>query len=153
MSVLERFRWLLNAKKITLKEFAQKSGFGESALKAFNTGRTEYPRLDFCFAVKKVFPYVSLDWLVMGEGEKWISAPPEWMDPDWSATGNTAENIPAHEAKLLEESSAKEIAQAESIVMKLLLRELKRMRQDMKTKNPELIEEYGLDELLDDILE
>jgi transcriptional regulator with XRE-family HTH domain len=153
MSIKQRFKYLLKVHNFSQKDFAEESGYGISAIKMYLTGRTKVPKVDLCEAVKKVFPHVNLNWFIMGEEPKWVSPPPFNVDPDWSATGNAVENIPAHEAKLLEESSAKEIAQAESIVMKLLLRELKRMRQDMKTKNPELIEEYGLDELLDDILE
>ena len=55
------------------------------------------------------------------------------------------------EAQILADSSPQEVAQAESLVTKLLLREIKRMRDDMKDSNPGLVDKYGLDELLEDV--
>jgi transcriptional regulator with XRE-family HTH domain len=149
MSVRERFIELLEMHEMQQTTFAEKSGYGLSALKMFLNGRTKFPRLDFCLAIKNVFPYLSLDWLIIGEGPKWVSPPPPGVDPEWDAAGGTvAQKV---EAQILADSSPQEVAQAESLVTKLLLREIKRMRDDMKDSNPGLVDKYGLDELLEDV--
>lgn len=147
--------WLLEAHKISRESFGRQADYNPNTITAFVNGKTKSPRQDFFEAVKKVFPYVNLNWFIVGEGEKWVSAPPGGIDPEWSGPGQVAEKAMSYdyESKLLADSTPQEVAQAESIVMKLLLRELKRMRDDMKEDNPELARKYGLDELLDDILE
>ena len=152
MSVKERFMWLLDAHEISREKFGRQAGYNPNTITSFVSGKTKYPRQDFFEAVKKVFPYVNLNWFIVGEGEKWVSAPPEGIDPEWSGPGQVAEEATSYKTKLLADSTPQEVAQAESIVMKLLLRELKRMREDMQEDDPELARKYGLDELLDDIL-
>uniref|UniRef100_UPI0024A7BD29 hypothetical protein n=1 Tax=Phaeodactylibacter xiamenensis TaxID=1524460 RepID=UPI0024A7BD29 len=89
------------------------------------------------------------NWFIVGEGPKWVSPPPPGVDPEWDAAGGTvAQKV---EAQILADSSPQEVAQAESLVTKLLLREIKRMRDDMKDSNPGLVDKYGLDELLEDV--
>lgn len=153
MSIKQRFKYLLKVHNFSQKDFAEQSGYGISAIKMYLTGRTKVPKVDLCEAVKTVFPHVNLNWFIMGEEPKWVSEPPYGVDPEWAGPGQVSEGATSSEAKLLAESTPQELAQAESIVMKLLLRELKRMREDMQDDDPELARKYGLDELLDDILE
>lgn len=149
MSVKQRFKYLLDIHGISQKDFAEKGDYGINAVKMFLLGRTKIPKIDLCEAVKKVFPYVNLNWFIVGEGPKWVSPPPPGVDPEWDASGGTvAQKV---EAQILADSSPQEVAQAESLVTKLLLREIKRMRDDMKDSNPGLVDKYGLDELLEDV--
>lgn len=151
MSVKERFVWLLDSHEISREKFGRQAGYNPNTITSFVSGKTKYPRQDFFEAVKKVFPYVNLNWFIVGEGEKWVSAPPEGIDPEWAGPGKIEEGATPSEKKLLAESTPQELAQAESLVTKLLLREIKRMRDDMKDSNPGLVDKYGLDELLEDV--
>ena len=72
MSVRERFIQLLEEKKFSQAQFSKASGYTANAVNKFLTGRTTSPKQDFFEAVKKAWPDVNLDWLIIGEEPKYI---------------------------------------------------------------------------------
>lgn len=72
MSVRERFIQLLEDKKFSQAQFSKASGYTANAVNKFLTGRTTSPKQDFFEAVKKAWPDVNLNWLIVGEGPVYL---------------------------------------------------------------------------------
>ena len=73
MSVRERFIQLMEEKNFSQTQFSKESGYTINATNKFLTGRTTSPKIDFIEAVKKAWPEVNLNWLIMGEGPKYLN--------------------------------------------------------------------------------
>ena len=73
MSVRERFIELMKEKDFSQSHFCKVTGYSASGVTKFVTGRTQYPKQDFFEAVKKAWPDVNLNWLIMGEGPKYLT--------------------------------------------------------------------------------
>ncbi len=62
-----RIKHLMEAKKISAAQFADEIGVQRSSLSHILSGRNK-PSLDFMLKVKKQYPEIRLDWLLLGEG-------------------------------------------------------------------------------------
>lgn len=145
MTVRERFVSLLEFYSMQQTEFADKSGYGLSALKMFLNGRTKHPRLDFCLAVKKVFPNLSLDWLLLGEEPQWRDAM-EKSNYDQNKLSKAEEEQLKYEEQKLDQ----ELRQLR-LNNRLMVQTIRRVTEELDQNNPELVKKIKLWELLEDL--
>lgn len=71
MSVNDRFLFFLREKKITQKEFCEKTGYGVQSLSKFLSGSTSNPGVNLFILTSKHFPEININWLMVGEGNMW----------------------------------------------------------------------------------
>jgi len=64
----ERIQFIMRQYNLTATQFATKIGIQRSALSHIMSGRNR-PSLDFILKVKKGFPEISSDWLLLGSGK------------------------------------------------------------------------------------
>ncbi len=65
--MVNRIKWTMDHFKLTASEFADKIGVQRSAVSHVLSGRNK-PSLDFLIKIKKQYPIINLDWLVLGSG-------------------------------------------------------------------------------------
>jgi transcriptional regulator with XRE-family HTH domain len=65
--MVERIKKLLQKQNLTPSQFAAEVGVQRSAVSHLLSGRNK-PSLDFMLKVKRHFPEIRLDWLLLGEG-------------------------------------------------------------------------------------
>ena len=85
MSVNDRFLFFLREKKITQKEFCEKTGYGVQSLSKFLSGNTGNPGVNLFILTSKHFPEVNINWLMVGEGDMW--------NAEYVKLGNKKEDI------------------------------------------------------------
>ena len=73
MTINQRFSNLLHAEKINQKKFCEITRMSDRTISNIVNGRTKFPKSDFFEAVAHYFPKVNLRWLVLGEGEMYLS--------------------------------------------------------------------------------
>ncbi len=66
--MVNRIKWTMDHFKLTASEFADKIGVQRSAVSHVLSGRNK-PSLDFLIKIKKQYPIINLDWLVLGIGD------------------------------------------------------------------------------------
>lgn len=84
---------------VTQQRFAEMLGISASSLSSIMNGRTQ-PTANHVLAIHKVFPNISLNWLMCGEGEMYaqeVSKPAEG-EPDLFTNVSIATNNPVAEA-------------------------------------------------------
>jgi len=65
--MVNRIKWTMDHFKLSASEFADKIGVQRSAVSHVLSGRNK-PSLDFLIKIKKQYPTINLDWLVLGSG-------------------------------------------------------------------------------------
>ncbi len=73
MDISHRFEIFLRAARVNQKEFAENTGYAQQSLSKFLTGTTKSPRIDLLVALATHYPKLDLRWLLLGEGEMWLS--------------------------------------------------------------------------------
>ncbi|MEO1257990.1 MAG: hypothetical protein AAFZ15_04305 [Bacteroidota bacterium] len=73
MTVNERLVEVLHDKKISALKFSEVAKLKARNLHNVTSGKTEFPRIDIIQAVARLFPDVNLRWLLIGEGEMYLS--------------------------------------------------------------------------------
>ena len=73
MTINQRFELLLKAEKINQKKFGVKAGLSEKTVSNIINGRTKFPKSDFFQAIAKNYPHVNLRWMLLGEGDMYLS--------------------------------------------------------------------------------
>lgn len=68
MAMKERIAQIIQKEGMTAGQFAEKVGISSSALSHILSGRNN-PSLDFVMKIHKACDYISLNWLLYGEGE------------------------------------------------------------------------------------
>ncbi len=71
----ERLKFLINRKKISNAEFANRLEIQKSTVSHLLSGRNK-PGFDFLNKLIKVFPDINLRWLITGEGEPFTDISP-----------------------------------------------------------------------------
>ena len=66
--MIDRIKLLMRSQKLNATQFAEEIGIQRSALSHVMSGRNK-PSLDFMMKIKSRFNKVSLDWLLLGEGD------------------------------------------------------------------------------------
>lgn len=70
--MIDRINMLLKAKNITVSQFSQAIKIQRSGMSHILSGRNK-PSLEFVLRVLKRYPEINPSWLLMGEGEMYIS--------------------------------------------------------------------------------
>ena len=73
MTINQRFMQLLEAEKITQKNFCDQTGLSEKNISNIATGHVAQPKSDFFFAIANFYPEWNLTWLLTGRGEMYLS--------------------------------------------------------------------------------
>lgn len=71
-AMIDRINMLLKAKNITVSQFTQAIKIQRSGMSHILSGRNK-PSLDFVLRVLKRYPEINPSWLLMGEGEMYLS--------------------------------------------------------------------------------
>ena len=71
----ERLKFLINQKKLSNAELAEKIGIQKSTVSHLLSGRNK-PGFDFLNKLVKVFPDINLRWLITGEGDTFSEQSP-----------------------------------------------------------------------------
>jgi transcriptional regulator with XRE-family HTH domain len=66
--MIDRIKKLIEKHNLTAAQFAEEIGVQRSAVSHLLSGRNK-PSLDFILKIKKRFPEVKLDWLLLGDGK------------------------------------------------------------------------------------
>lgn len=69
MSIPHRIISLLKLKKLKRKDFCDITGYSQSNLSNYLTGKTSKPQIDLIQAFADYFPEISINWLMTGKGE------------------------------------------------------------------------------------
>lgn len=130
MSIKQRFESVLESVGLNQTEFASKAGYSRAALSNFINDKTKLPKADFFQAVKKAFPTLNLNWLIIGQGEIWDGPAPE---------GSKDITI------FVEPSLSSE---EQTLLNRLLILKLEEVAEVLREKDPELYRELRLEEVL-----
>jgi transcriptional regulator with XRE-family HTH domain len=82
--MIERIKKIIEIKKMNAGQFADEIGVQRSALSHVLSGRNN-PSLDFMLRIKKQFPELNLDWLLIGIGnmmENVVAEKPKEVKPE-----------------------------------------------------------------------
>lgn len=72
--MIDRINLVLKAKNITARQFAEEIGIQPSGMSHIMSGRNK-PSLEFVAKVIRRYPEIDANWLLMGRGEMYTSAP------------------------------------------------------------------------------
>lgn len=75
MDINDRFLLFLREKRISQKEFCEKTGYLRQSLSKFITGTTKLPKIDWVIGLLEQYPELNMRWLLLGEGEMWLDTP------------------------------------------------------------------------------
>lgn len=73
MTVNQRFGDFLHERKISISDFAKKTGIISQTVGDIVNGKTKQPKSNFFQAVATHYPEVNLRWLLVGEGEMYLN--------------------------------------------------------------------------------
>lgn len=97
MDTKERIRKIMEDVKMSQQDFAAKLGISPASLSSIFTGRTN-PTNNHVQAIHKAFPYISVNWLLFGEGEMFTTIKDEEQaatDMSHGASGASGGAAPA----------------------------------------------------------
>ncbi|MBN2237873.1 MAG: helix-turn-helix transcriptional regulator [Bacteroidales bacterium] len=104
--MIKRIKTLISVKNLSPSQFADKLGVQRSSISHILSGRNK-PSLDFVLKIVEIYPKISLDWLLKGQGEMF---------------GDLADKSLSSRHDLFEEeASTKEIATFETEIAKEIL--------------------------------
>lgn len=84
MDIKDRIKQLMDREQMNAGTFAERIGVAPATMSHTLGDRNKYPSTDFIMKLHESFPYVSLDWLLLGSGEM--------IDPENSP--ESEENLP-----------------------------------------------------------
>lgn len=71
MPVIHRVKELINLKNISQPKLGAASGVHKNTIQKMLANNTE-PSIKVVIGLKKLFPNLSFEWLILGEGEMWV---------------------------------------------------------------------------------
>ena len=86
--LLDRIRWIMNSYGLTNSQFCEKIGVQRSLLSHVFSKRNR-PSLDFLLKIHHAFDFITLDWLLLGEGD--VNLPNDLFN-EQSVVSDTAPN-------------------------------------------------------------
>jgi transcriptional regulator with XRE-family HTH domain len=105
--MLDRIKHLIEFKKLTATQFSEEIGIQRSSLSHVLSGRNK-PSLDFMLKIKDRFPEVSLNWLLLGEGEMYenidLGLKTQVRSVESPAISYAAQKEPAHTKRAVDET-------------------------------------------------
>lgn len=105
MEFIERLKSVINYTGLQNADFANKCGISKSQIQKYLNGSQE-PKMIFFGNLKKHFPQINIDWLIVGEGEMIVES-----QSDINTTGNSSTDIVEIEhTKLVKRFKNKELA-------------------------------------------
>lgn len=102
--MIERIKLILQAKNISVAQFAEDINVQRSRMSHILSGRNR-PSLDFVIKVLKCYPEINPSWLILGEGEMYTGGVKEkeqlnlFSADDMSVGKEVSEPDPAYEIK------------------------------------------------------
>lgn len=101
--MIDRINLVLKAKNITARQFAEEIGIQPSGMSHIMSGRNK-PSLEFVAKVIRRYPEIDANWLLMGRGEMYTSAPQTLQSAPLPSSPSEPMLFPIDEPVPLEES-------------------------------------------------
>ena len=92
----DRIRQIMESQKMTQQEFADYIGLAPATLSSIFNGRTR-PTLNVVEALKKKIPNISIDWLMFGSGDMFVSSQSDFLESEPTSSPSLFSNSPTFE--------------------------------------------------------
>lgn len=92
----DRIRQIMESQKMTQQEFADYIGLAPATLSSIFNGRTR-PTLNVVEALKKKIPNISIDWLMFGSGDMFVSSQSDILELEPTSSPSLFSNSPTFE--------------------------------------------------------
>ena len=96
ISMKDRIRQIMESQKMTQQEFADYIGLAPATLSSIFNGRTR-PTLNVVEALKKKIPNISIDWLMFGSGDMYVSSQSDVIESEPTSSPSLFSNSPTFE--------------------------------------------------------